>query len=95
MVTINDIAKASGVSHGTVSNVLNNRGNVSVEKIRLVEETAQKLGYRINAKAQIPSAGKQQGNCRHSSQRNQRSICATVRGSAKNSLCSGIPSVCI
>ena len=57
MVTINDIAKASGVSHGTVSNVLNNRGNVSVEKIRLVEETAQKLGYRINAKAQVLRQG--------------------------------------
>ena len=57
MVTINDIAKASGVSHGTVSNVLNNRGNVSVEKIRLVEETAQRLGYRINAKAQVLRQG--------------------------------------
>ncbi|WP_152160018.1 LacI family DNA-binding transcriptional regulator, partial [Streptococcus pneumoniae] len=29
MVTIKDIARVSGVSHGTVSNVLNKKGNVS------------------------------------------------------------------
>lgn len=49
--TIKDIAKAAGVSHGTVSNVLNGRGNVSVKKIKLVEDVAKKMGYRINARA--------------------------------------------
>lgn len=58
MPTIKDIAKAAGVSHGTVSNVLNGRGNVSVEKIKLVEETAQALGYKLNAKAKILRQGK-------------------------------------
>ncbi|MBZ4252004.1 LacI family DNA-binding transcriptional regulator, partial [Streptococcus pneumoniae] len=38
MVTIKDIARVSGVSHGTVSNVLNKKGNVSAAKIKLVEE---------------------------------------------------------
>ena len=52
MVTIKDIAKLAGVSHGTVSNVLNKRGNVSASKIRLVEETAQMLGYSLNSQAQ-------------------------------------------
>ena len=52
MSTINDIAKEAGVSHGTVSNVLNGRGNVSMEKIRLVHKAAEKLGYKINSKAQ-------------------------------------------
>ena len=52
MVTIKDIAKLAGVSHGTVSNVLNKRGNVSAKKIRLVEETALKLGYHLNTQAQ-------------------------------------------
>lgn len=47
MPTIKDIAKAAGVSHGTVSNVLNKRGGVSYEKIRLVEQTARALGYSI------------------------------------------------
>lgn len=55
--TIKDIAREAGVSHGTVSNVLNGRGNVSVEKIHLVERAAARLGYRINAKAQLLRKG--------------------------------------
>lgn len=51
MPTINDIAKAAGVSHGTVSNVLNKTGKVSIEKIRLVEEAIQRLGYVPNVQA--------------------------------------------
>lgn len=52
MPTIKDIAKLAGVSHGTVSNVLNERGNVSIEKINLVENAARVLGYKRNAQAQ-------------------------------------------
>lgn len=51
MPTIKDIAELAGVSHGTVSNVLNKRGNVSSEKIHLVEKAARELGYTINAQA--------------------------------------------
>lgn len=57
MTTIKDIAKMAGVSHGTVSNVLNGRGNVSVKKIKLVEEAAQKLGYQLNVQAKILKEG--------------------------------------
>jgi len=52
MPTIKDIAQLAGVSHGTVSNVLNKRGNVSIEKINMVENAARALGYKRNAQAQ-------------------------------------------
>lgn len=58
MPTIKDIAREAGVSHGTVSNVINGRGNVSVEKIRMVWKAAEKLGYQVNAKAQSLRQGK-------------------------------------
>ncbi len=51
MPTINDIAREAGVSHGTVSNVLNKTGKVSIEKIRLVEQTIKRLGYVPNVQA--------------------------------------------
>nr|WP_317439465.1 extracellular solute-binding protein [uncultured Enterocloster sp.] len=57
MPTIKDIAVRAGVSHGTVSNVLNKRGNVSAEKIQLVEQAARELGYQLNAQAQQLRAG--------------------------------------
>jgi len=51
MPTIKDIAREAGVSHGTVSNVINGRGNVSVEKIHRVWQAVEKLGYVVNSKA--------------------------------------------
>lgn len=61
MATIKDIAKLAGVSHGTASNVLNGRGNVSVEKIEAVQRAAQQMGYQINAQAQSLRASKNSG----------------------------------
>jgi multiple sugar transport system substrate-binding protein len=52
MATMKDVAKLAKVSQGTVSNVLNNRGNVSAEKIKLVKNAAKKLDYSLNAQAQ-------------------------------------------
>lgn len=57
MPTIKDIANMAGVSHGTVSNVLNGRGNVSVKKIKLVEDAIEKLGYQLNLQAKILKQG--------------------------------------
>ncbi|EKT63675.1 extracellular solute-binding protein [Providencia burhodogranariea] len=53
MATMKDIAKIAGVSHGTVSNVLNGRGNVSVEKMEIVLKAAEQAGYRLNTQAQL------------------------------------------
>ena len=57
MATILDVARLAGVSQGTASNVLNRKGNVSSEKIRLVEEAAQKLGFTLNEKARMLRKG--------------------------------------
>ncbi|TNH22985.1 LacI family DNA-binding transcriptional regulator, partial [Testudinibacter sp. TR-2022] len=51
MPTMKDIAKEAEVSLGTVSNVLNEKGNVSLKKIRKVQDAIQKLGYQKNAQA--------------------------------------------
>lgn len=63
MVTIKDIAKYAGVSHGTVSNVLNHKGNVSTEKILLVEQAAKELGYQRNSQASRLRSGKSENVC--------------------------------
>lgn len=52
-ITIADIAATANVSIGTVSNVLNKKGNVKIETIRKVEETAKLLGYVRNENAQV------------------------------------------
>ncbi|MDF2722309.1 MAG: LacI family transcriptional regulator [Paenibacillus sp.] len=57
MPTIKDIALAAGVSHGTASNVLNGKGNVSLQKIKRVEAAAKKLGYTMNVKAKSLRSG--------------------------------------
>ena len=57
MATIKDIASVAGVSQGTVSNVLNGKGNVSSEKILLVEKAASQLGYTINRRAKLLRKG--------------------------------------
>lgn len=51
MVTMKDVAKLAGVSHGTVSNVVNGVKNVSVDKIKKVEAAMAQLGYKPNSAA--------------------------------------------
>ena len=58
MATIKDIAQLAGVSQGTVSNVLNGKGNVSSKKIMLVEKAAAELGFTINERAKLLRKGK-------------------------------------
>ena len=58
MPTIKDIAREAGVSHGTVSNVLNKTGKVGIEKIKLVQKKPPvELGYVPNAQAQMLRQG--------------------------------------
>ncbi|WP_449290278.1 LacI family DNA-binding transcriptional regulator [Oscillibacter ruminantium] len=53
MVTIKDISKACGVSHSTVSKVLNGYPDVSEETVALVRRTAEEMGYTPNAAARL------------------------------------------
>lgn len=57
MATIKDIARVAGVAQGTVSNVLNNTGKVSAEKIRRVNEAIAQLGYVPNVQASLLRQG--------------------------------------
>lgn len=58
MVTIRDIAKQAGVAQGTVSNVLNGKGNVSSEKMKRVMDAAKRLGYVPNERAALLRRGR-------------------------------------
>jgi LacI family transcriptional regulator len=49
--TIHDIARHAGVSVGTVSHVLNGKGNVSLRRVEAVRQAMVELGYRPNANA--------------------------------------------
>ena len=52
MVTIRDIAKATGVSATTVSNVIHGKSNrVSAETIQNINDTIKRLGYVPNMSA--------------------------------------------
>lgn len=51
MPTIKDVAKLAGVSHGTVSNILNGFKGVSLDKVTRVEEAIKLLGYKPDATA--------------------------------------------
>lgn len=57
MATIRDIARKAGVSQGTVSNVLNKKGNVSAAKVLAVEEAMRALKYTVDQRAKALRGG--------------------------------------
>src|SRR3954468_18189521 len=56
-VTIREVADAAGVSIATVSRVINERADVSVETRDLVQRVVREHGYTPNRNAQKLSAG--------------------------------------
>lgn len=48
MATIRDVAKRAGVSISTISNVMNNKGNISDKKYKEVMQVIKDLNYRPN-----------------------------------------------
>ena len=58
-VTINDIARLTGLSKGTVDRVLHNRGEVSQKSYRKVMEVIKELGYEPNLYASLLAKGEQ------------------------------------
>ena len=57
-VTIREVADEAGVSIATVSRVLNNRADVSIETRELVQRVIRERGYKPNRNAQNLSAGR-------------------------------------
>lgn len=57
-VTINDVAKAAGVSKGTVDRVIHNRGEVSENSRKAVLAVIQELGYKPNLYASLLASGR-------------------------------------
>jgi LacI family transcriptional regulator len=55
--TINDVAKAAGVSRATASRAVGGYGRINAETIKKVMEVAQELGYRPNQVARAMRAG--------------------------------------
>lgn len=51
MVSFKDIANLTGLSYGTISNVLNKRKGVKEENIRKVQDAVAALDYRVNYQA--------------------------------------------
>ena len=58
IVTINDVAKAAGVSKGTVDRVLHNRGEVSKKSKEKVLRVIEELGYKPNLYASMLASQK-------------------------------------
>lgn len=57
-VTINDVAKAAGVSKGTVDRVLHNRGEVSRKSKEKVLKVIEELGFKPNLYASLLASQK-------------------------------------
>ena len=58
-VTINDIARLTGLSKGTVDRVLHNRGEVSQKSYQKVMDVIKELGYEPNLFASMLARGQQ------------------------------------
>ncbi len=57
-VTIKDVAKAAGVTDGTVDRVLHNRGEVAPDTRKKVLEVVERLGYKPNVYASMLARNK-------------------------------------
>ncbi len=57
-ITINDVAKAAGVSKGTVDRVLHNRGEVSAKSKEKVLQVIEDLGFKPNVYASLLASRK-------------------------------------
>ena len=66
MATLKDVAKASGLTVGTVSRVLNNRGYISDKTREKVYQVMKDLNYQPNETARAPEETTEQETFRYS-----------------------------
>jgi LacI family transcriptional regulator, purine nucleotide synthesis repressor len=61
-MSIVEVAKLAGVSHATVSRVINNRPGVSPERVKLVRQAMQNIGYSPSGRGRPVNAQTRVGN---------------------------------
>ena len=64
MITLKEIAKECGVSTATVSNVLNNKKNVSDEIRQKVLDVVKERGYKLQIRPALHSRYSLHCNCK-------------------------------
>lgn len=82
-MTLNDVARQAGVSHMTVSNVINGKANVRPATRQRVLDAIQATGYRVNPMARALAGGRSRVISVFTRQMNRPYASEVVQGAAQ------------